>query len=329
MNRKKSLVSVIVPVYNAEKYIVECLDSILAQTYTNLECLLIQDGSTDNSVEICREYARADARIRLYEQENQGLSAARNRGLDNMRGEYLTFVDADDCLSKNFLEITVRMMTENAADIVAVDDKKFRNEKGKEPETKEYQSYSLSGRQILQMTGERFQHIFVPVWAKLYRREIFCDMRFDEGKIHEDAFLFHRIYDRAKNVCFVDEKLYYYRLSEESLTRINGIYYDHPDIVEALENRRVYYLEHSMTKNAQDTAEDILRRLMRGYYTPGWDKKVVREQLQEYSSICKKQCGLKLRVEMTLFKISPCLWRGYRFFLRVLRRIKVNIVEIR
>ena len=154
-------------------------------------------------------------------------------------------------------------------------------------------------------------------------------MRFEEGKIHEDAFIFHRIYDRAKNVCFVDEKLYYYRLSEESLTRINGIFYDHPDIVEALENRRVYYLEHSMMKNAQDTAEDILRRLMRGYYTPGWDKKVVREQLQEYSSIYKKQCGLKLRVEMTLFKISPCLWRGYRFFLRVLRRIKVSIVRVK
>ena len=139
---------------------------------------------------------KADARARLYEQENRGLSVARNRGLDNMRGDYLTFVDADDCLSKNFLEITVRMMMENASDIVAVDDKKFRNEKGKEPETKEYQSYSLSGRQILQMTGESFQHFFVPAWAKLYRREIFCDMRFDEGKIHEDAFIFHRIYDR-------------------------------------------------------------------------------------------------------------------------------------
>ena len=128
MNTKKPLVSVIVPVYNTEKYIRECLDSILAQTYTNLECLIIQDGSTDNSVEICREYARADARVRLYEQENRGLSTARNRGLDNMRGDYLTFVDADDCLSKNFLEITVKMMTENAADIVAVDDKKFKNE---------------------------------------------------------------------------------------------------------------------------------------------------------------------------------------------------------
>lgn len=76
-------------------------------------------------MEICREYVKADARARLYEQENRGLSVARNRGLDNMRGDYLTFVDADDCLSKNFLEITVKMMTENAADIVAVDDKKF------------------------------------------------------------------------------------------------------------------------------------------------------------------------------------------------------------
>lgn len=321
MNFKKPLVSIIVPVYNAEKYIRECLDSIMAQTYTNLECLIIQDGSTDNSMEICREYVRVDARIRLFEQENRGLSAARNRGLDNMRGEYLTFVDADDCLSKNFLEITMRMMMENAADIVVVDDKKFKNVKGKEPELKEYQSYSFTGRQILQMTGERFQHFFVPAWAKLYRRDIFCDMRFDEGKIHEDAFIFHRIYGKAKKICFVDEKLYYYRLSEESLTRINGIYYDHPDIIEALENRWRYYLEHNMTKNARDTAEDILQRLMRGYYAPGWDKKIIRKQIQRYRSIYKKQCGLKLRIELTLFKFSPCFWRIYKFFLRVLRKI--------
>lgn len=104
------LVSVIIPVYNVEKYLARCLDSVVAQTYQNLEIILVNDGSTDASGEICRQYGQSDSRIRLFTQENQGLSAARNTGLDHMNGEYIVFVDSDDYISVHFVRPVDKML---------------------------------------------------------------------------------------------------------------------------------------------------------------------------------------------------------------------------
>ena len=115
---KQPLISVIVPVYNVENYLPRCLDSIINQTYTNLEILLVDDGATDNSGKLCDEYAQKDNRIRVFHKENGGVSSARNMGLDNATGEYIAFVDSDDYIDKCMYEIMLNSSVQNNADIV-------------------------------------------------------------------------------------------------------------------------------------------------------------------------------------------------------------------
>ena len=115
------MISIIVPVYNTEKYLRRCIDSVLAQTYQDFELLLIDDGSKDSSGAICDEYAAQDARVRVFHKENGGVSSARNVGLDNARGEWITFVDADDWIESDMLELLLRKGEETGADIVMGD----------------------------------------------------------------------------------------------------------------------------------------------------------------------------------------------------------------
>ena len=112
------LISIIVPIYNVEKYLRQCLDSILNQTYQNFECLLINDGSPDNSADICREYVEKDSRFKYFEKENGGLSDARNYGIRQSKGSYITFVDSDDWLEENAVEILMKRAEETGADLI-------------------------------------------------------------------------------------------------------------------------------------------------------------------------------------------------------------------
>ena len=117
----KPLISVVVPVYNVEQYLKKCLDSIIKQKYNNLEIIIVNDGSTDNSQKICQEYVKKDKRIKLITQKNQGLSAARNTGIDNAHGKYISFVDSDDYLDLEFINELYNTIIENKSDISACD----------------------------------------------------------------------------------------------------------------------------------------------------------------------------------------------------------------
>ena len=114
---RNELISIIVPIYNVEKYLRQCLDSIMNQTYRNFECLLINDGSSDNSEDICREYVSKDSRFRYFEKENGGVSSARNLGIEHSKGEYITFIDSDDWVDSDYLEVLYNSLVDERADI--------------------------------------------------------------------------------------------------------------------------------------------------------------------------------------------------------------------
>ena len=122
---EKELISIIVPIYNVEKYLRQCLDSILNQTYQNFECLLINDGSLDNSADICREYVSKDSRFKYFEKENGGVSSARNLGIECSRGEYITFIDSDDWVDYDYLEVLYNSLVDERADIAISTYKQF------------------------------------------------------------------------------------------------------------------------------------------------------------------------------------------------------------
>ena len=212
------LISVIVPVYNVEKYLPACIDSILNQTYRELEIILVDDGATDNSGSICDYYATKYNHIRTIHRNNGGLSAARNTGIDVASGEYIAFVDSDDLISPVFFETLLLLATENQADIASVEFKCFCDSTIPNlSEVSEGDTITLSADEAIEKI--LYQNILDnSVCNKLYARHLFSELRFPEGKLYEDMALFYKVFEQARRVVHKRVPIYCYRLRKESIT---------------------------------------------------------------------------------------------------------------
>ena len=215
------LVSVIIPVYNVEKYLRECLDSVLAQTYKNLEVILVDDGSTDSSTDICREYCEKDKRFKLHQKGNGGASTARNFGLNCAKGEYLYFLDSDDYLQPTALEKMVMCASQNNADLVFIEGKTINNQSnlvtGKYSHHKQY----LAGVPYLLME-EMMDHkeFYVGIPFFFIKKDVFDknQIRFKEGIISEDMIMAYQLCSLAVQGATVHEEIYVRRYRPNSVT---------------------------------------------------------------------------------------------------------------
>ena len=214
----KDLISIIIPVYNVEEYIKECLDSLLNQTYKNIEIIIVDDGSKDGSGNICDEYAKKDNRIKVIHKENGGVSKARNVGLDIATGKYITFLDSDDYLFKEGIEALYNLCIENQADIsiAGVQDVENGKETRKNPEF-----HCVFDREgvLKAFLEERFFQCVI--WAKMYKRGLIGNERFNEDiTIAEDFEFLHRVLKKVNKVALDTSKMvYYYRVRVGSLMR--------------------------------------------------------------------------------------------------------------
>lgn len=216
-------ISVIIPVYNVNSYLKTSIESVIAQSYKNLEIIIIDDGSTDGSGEICDEYAGCDDRIRVIHQENAGLSAARNVGINNSTGKYLFFCDSDDYVLENALEKLIIKLKKDHSDIVACGFANFQRDglSGKESAktfTDEHFGLWSGHESVIQMM--RSDSLCSVAWNKLYKREVFDGIRFPSGIINEDEATIYRVLYRAKLVSYLPDVLYMYRQRESSITHI-------------------------------------------------------------------------------------------------------------
>lgn len=211
-----NIISVIVPVYNAAQYINRCVSSIQAQTYNNFELILVNDGSTDNSLERCKELKKKDSRIKVIERKNGGASAARNTGLNLATGEYVVFVDADDFVSNKYLENLYRSVKESRCDIVQCEMESVF----KEPEKPNEKVYSINDVEIITveqaLNGRKYK---VCVWGKIYSSRVFKSYRFPEGTIYEDDASYYRLVYEAEGIAILKECLYFYYMSDDSVMR--------------------------------------------------------------------------------------------------------------
>lgn len=226
MSNKDSLISIIIPVYNVEIYIEQCLDSIKKQSYQNFEVIIVNDGSQDNTESICKKIVQFDARFKYFSKENGGVSSARNFGLDNANGHYITFIDGDDWVDPNHLEILIKSITENNSDIAICSYKEFRNN------IFYIRYYTNKEKHLLNfniMTKEDFLINFPKLLStnvcfnnavsKLFRRDLVKDLRFDNKLIYgEDLDFYFRLYLTTKNISFVNEDTYVYRIHGDSTT---------------------------------------------------------------------------------------------------------------
>ena len=219
------LISIVVPVYNAEKYLEQCLNSIQNQTYKNFEVILVNDGSIDHSESICMDFVKVDTRFKYFTKENGGASSARNFGLDHVLGEFITFIDADDWVDENHLEVLINNIKENNSDMAVSSIKKFDN-----VSNFEFRVYSKQEKYLLnynKLNREEFLVILPKLIhasnsykiavSKLFKKELVTDVRFDESIIYgEDLDFFFKLYNKVNSISYVDEITYIYRLHDES-----------------------------------------------------------------------------------------------------------------
>lgn len=328
-----SLISIIIPVYNVEEYLVQCLDSVCGQTYRNIEIIIVNDGSTDGSDEIIKQYAQLDRRITVINKENGGLSEARNYGLDCATGDYIMFVDSDDYIGSTMVEYLVREIQKSDAQI-AICGYELVDEKGRVLSAWEtFPEETIVTQKGFWEIHHKVAYVYgVVAWNKLYSRNIFSKLRYPVGKIHEDAFLLHKVIHRAKKIVCCPEKLYYYRQRYGSIMnngrREAGKEFFSLDALQAFMIRLIFFVKREMFEEASYAFALAARQVINGYemlleLSDSEKKRLFRyhRKLIQIGNICRQ------------FKISPVFrikidsfMLGRRCF-QFLRRIKKVVTK--
>lgn len=211
----KELVSVIVPVYNVEQYLNKCVDSIINQTYSNIEIILVDDGSTDNSGKICDKYALNDKRVKVIHKSNGGLSDARNRGIDVSGGKYLAFIDSDDWIEPDMIEKMYNNAIENNADI-SVCQYEIVYSREAVINNKSDRIFVYKGTDIVLAMYK--DAVFAShACNKIYKRKLFDGIRYPVGKLYEDQYTTYKLLWKSKRLVYTEEKYYYYYMRSDSI----------------------------------------------------------------------------------------------------------------
>lgn len=244
---KETMVSVIIPIYNVEQFLNKCVNSVLNQTYKNLEIILVDDGSTDESGEMCDQLKKIDKRIIVIHKPNGGLSDARNVGLDAARGEYYAFVDSDDYISEDMIESMVNCAVRFSCEIAICNMVRFSEKNNVKP------FYCPVHKEQILKNKDKFLTLNQPsVCNKLFKANLFEDIYFPKGKYYEDTFIYHKLLYRAKNVVLTGKDSYWYLERENSI--VGGEQYTdrYFDFIEAVYKRMEFLLQKQVQPYAQE-----------------------------------------------------------------------------
>ncbi len=321
------LISVIVPVYKVEEYLSRCVDSILSQTFEDLELILIDDGSPDNCGKICDEYTKKDNRVHVIHQENGGLSSARNAGIDwafeNSNSQWLTFIDSDDWIHPRYLELLHSAAIANNTDISVC-------EYTETSEFYDFENFNNTSTQKLSAEELFVNHHVTSVIAccKLYKKNCFNSIRFPIGKLHEDEYTTYKILFEKNYVSYLTEQLYFYYTNPDSIVRSNWT----PrrlDAITALEEQVAFFRKNGYTRALKNVEKNLLWNIVAqiettekskdySHFTPQLKKKL-KACLKDY----KKDLNLSLKNNSNLYvKAYPKLTKLYWFVSYELSKLK-------
>lgn len=282
-----SLISIIVPIFNVANYLQECLDSILIQTYPYLEILLIDDGSTDQSPQICDQYAKEDARIKVVHQQNGGAANARNRGLELATGDYICFIDGDDRIKKNYIERLLDSLEVNEADIsVCAYQYLYKN-------VIEHESMNpigiISEKEFIRRFLEDWKCGLL--WNKLFKSSLIDNIRFEEGHKIDDEFFTYQVIMNANKIVVMNEELYVYRMRASSVMQSKGTNYE-----KMIQDRFDYLTKRYLRVGEKypDLKQEYLENLIDNYIRLINDSRSsmeffehMKQQIREYESELK------------------------------------------
>lgn len=316
------LISVIVPVYNVEDYLDECVESLIKQTYENLEIILVDDGSKDSCPEMCDNWAKKDSRIRVVHKENGGLSSARNAGLDVCTGEYISFIDSDDFINETMYETMLSDMKNKEVDIVrcampfykeneVVDNYKINTEK------------SYTGDEMLDCFFYYKEDMCSGVCDKLFKAELFNQVRFPEGINSEDYYVLAMIYAKSKGMYYNHRPFYYYRVRQGSISRKQQIHSHSYDKIIISDKVKEYVINNVSERIDDGTAFQFMTRFGTYYVLlhkkhekneeKAW-KKDLKIYLKDVLNNKKVSKGFKLKYLVITF--CPHLYVGIKNLLK-------------
>ncbi len=307
-------VSIIVPIYNVENYLCKCINSLLNQTYKNIEIILVDDGATDNCPKICDDYKAKDNRIKVIHKKNGGLSDARNCGIDISTGEYIMFVDSDDYVNKDYVKKMLNYSIKNNLDLVISN--YFIDDEINITETNFIKDNFIINNE------DKYEYLYtigydVPTtvaWNKLYKKYIFNDLRYPTGKIHEDEFIIANILQRANRIGYLKDHLYYYLQRNGSITSTFNL--KRFDSILALSNR-VEFFKSIGRLDLVDKTEYIklivIRKNIKLYLnTTNYDKNILEKYKKDFNNSVKKlihskSINIKWKIRVIAFYIFPFL----------------------
>ena len=276
-------ISVIVPVYKVEQYLDRCVESVVAQTFSDFELILVDDGSPDNCPKMCDDWEKKDERIIVIHQQNGGLSAARNAGIDwvfsNSDSEWITFIDSDDWVHTKYLEVLYRAVIDNEVDISVCG---FERTSGETPDVEE--DALMPVLWIPEDFYVEKNTNAVIAWGKLYRKQFFVDIRYPVGKIHEDEFTTHKLLFKCERIAVINAPLYAYFINENGIMGTGGS--DHFK-VEACSEKVSFFDELHFNK-ARDYAIDTLAYVLPKAITTSKSKKEVNKLRRMLRKILKR-----------------------------------------
>ena len=306
MNAK---VSVIIPVYNAEKYIERCIDSVVNQTYKNIEILLIDDGSSDNSPAICDNWAKNDSRIIVFHQQNSGVSAARNKGIELSIGDYISFVDSDDFIAENTIEKAVTAVDKNDADIVCFGVYRVNESEKIIESTENIEEKTVSSKEALLDLSRGKLHDYP--CNKLYKRKLFDNIRYPVGKTFEDIATTYKLFLNSAKITYLPQELYFYRRRKGSIihnmssTSLNDLF--------VFRKQRYDDLKLKYPEIAEACFDMTAISALNFYDASLWNS-VNKNSLNEAIKFLKtnSEKASKINSKIKLYIISPFLYNIYR-----------------
>jgi glycosyltransferase involved in cell wall biosynthesis len=326
-------VSIVVPIYKVEKFLNRCIDSILNQTYKNLEIILVDDGSPDNCGKIANSYSLKDSRVRVFHKINGGLSDARNYGMKYVTGEYTLFVDSDDWLEEQMIEVMINTIIRHKAEIVqtafyyAYDKYLLFDERYHQVNSP---PVVLNNETIMSelVINERVKNF---AWGKLYRTDIIRDVTFKKGVLFEDVFWAHHIMKRVNTYVILNQPMYYYYQRSDSI--ISNYSPRNLDIIEGLKERHVFierYYKHLIDESHRQIAKACLIHFNLLLVNMKKDKNCIyKKGIQQYvnKNYSKFMMSVKydsdLRKQLYLFNIFPVLNIVIPLKNKLLRRLKI------
>lgn len=257
----KELITIIVPIYKVEGYLQRCINSILKQTYSNLEIILVDDGSPDNCGKICDEYAIQDERIKVIHKENGGLSDARNAGIDIANGDYITFVDSDDWIHTQYIEKLYSLLVKTNSDISICNFTKTNTENVQIDNCKE-DVLEFTNLEALEQFYDKFSVQIVVAWGKLYKKCLFKNIRFPIGRIHEDEFTTYKLLYKANKIALTTNPLLYYWQREDSIMGSGYNIKHRLDAIDALAERAEFFYDAELKELSSKTYKTVFLMIL-------------------------------------------------------------------